>query len=119
MLHKFKEFINLTSLFSPLKHIVLLAVSGGMDSMCMLELFLEANLNFGVAHCNFSLRAAESDQDEQFVREYCNKRNIPFYSKKFETTAYAERNKISIQMAARDLRYEIRSYDGSNCGLER
>ena len=85
---------------------VLLAVSGGMDSMAMLELFFESSYEVGVAHCNFQLRGKESDEDEDFVREVAKSKKLPFYSKAFDTNAFAEAKNISIQMAARDLRYE-------------
>ncbi|HRJ28142.1 MAG TPA: tRNA lysidine(34) synthetase TilS [Cyclobacteriaceae bacterium] len=84
---------------------VLLAVSGGLDSMVMMQLFGEAGIPIGVAHCNFQLRGNESDEDEQFVRSYCEKFNLPFFLRRFETQKYAQENGISIQMAARELRY--------------
>ncbi|MBK7763382.1 MAG: tRNA lysidine(34) synthetase TilS [Bacteroidetes bacterium] len=83
----------------------LLAVSGGMDSMVMAELFLKQKLQFSVAHCNFQLRGEESDLDEALVRDWCLKHDIIFYGKKFKTLAYAEEHKLSIQVAARELRY--------------
>lgn len=84
---------------------ILLAVSGGIDSMVMLNLFESAGYAIGVAHCNFLLRGDESDADEQFVMEICQKKNIPFYVTRFNTTDYAKLNHLSIQMAARELRY--------------
>jgi tRNA(Ile)-lysidine synthase len=85
---------------------ILLAISGGIDSMVMLHLFKECGFNIGVAHANFQLRGDESEGDEKFVQATCHKSSITFYSKKFETESYAKSNGISIQMAARDLRYE-------------
>ena len=86
---------------------ILLAVSGGIDSMCMLsmapELFREST--FSVAHCNFSLRAEESDADEALVRSWCEEHGITCHVKVFDTASYASENGISIEMAARDLRY--------------
>ncbi len=82
---------------------LLLAVSGGLDSMVMLELC--RSLDIAVAHCNFHLRGAESDGDEQFVKDYCLKYDIPYFSKRFDTLAFAKMSNISTQMAARDLRY--------------
>lgn len=86
---------------------VLLAVSGGIDSMYMLhrapELFPGAS--FAVAHCNFGLRGAESDGDEEFVRKECAKLGIECYVHHFQTVEYASSNGISIEMAARELRY--------------
>jgi len=85
---------------------VLLAVSGGLDSMVMLHLFREGGFPIGVAHANFSLRGKDSDGDEAFVEAYCKKHGISYYGKRFNTKNYAESKKVSIQMAARDLRYE-------------
>jgi tRNA(Ile)-lysidine synthase len=85
---------------------VLLTVSGGIDSVLMCELFHKAGLNFGIAHCNFQLRAEESDEDETFVSALAEKYNVPFHFIKFNTSVYAKKNKVSIQLAARDLRYE-------------
>jgi tRNA(Ile)-lysidine synthase len=85
---------------------ILLAVSGGLDSMVMLHLFSQLKQSFGVAHCNFQLRGAESERDEAFVKTMCGKLNIPFHSKRFETNNYAIEKGLSIQMAARELRYE-------------
>lgn len=85
--------------------LILLAVSGGVDSMAMLYLFKEAGFRVGVAHCNFQLRGKESDGDEEFVRQVCKDLNVPFFFSRFETEAYAWENTLSIQMAARELRY--------------
>ena len=86
---------------------ILLAVSGGMDSMYMLarssELFPGSEV--AVAHCNFGLRGAESDGDEEFVRGWCSSKGIRCFVKRFSTTEYASEKHISIEMAARDLRY--------------
>ncbi len=85
---------------------ILLAVSGGMDSMAMLNLFAESGFTIAVAHANFQLRGGESDEDERWLGEYCHKRNIPFHSTRFNTNNYATTQGLSIQMAARELRYE-------------
>lgn len=86
---------------------ILLAVSGGIDSMYMLarsgELFPGSKV--AAAHCNFQLRGAESDADEEFVRAWCLEHGIPFYCKRFDTSGYASEHHVSIEMAARDLRY--------------
>lgn len=97
---------------------VLLAVSGGMDSMCMAHLFLETfgSGSFAIAHCNFNLRAEESDGDERMVREWAESHDIRFHSISFDTHAYAERNALSIEMAARELRYRWFADLCSSCG---
>ncbi|NOS90955.1 MAG: tRNA lysidine(34) synthetase TilS [Cyclobacteriaceae bacterium] len=85
---------------------ILLAVSGGLDSMAMLHLFLESGYKVAVAHCNFQLRGPESDEDERWLSGYCEKRKIPFHSNRFHTNNYAIAHGVSIQMAARELRYQ-------------
>ena len=104
MLNRFKKFIKEHNLIKS-NHRILLAVSGGIDSMVMSQLFLNTEFQTGIAHCNFALRGSESDKDEELVREYALKNNIPFFSKRFETKNHAETNKLSVQMAARELRY--------------
>ncbi|MGY5850594.1 tRNA lysidine(34) synthetase TilS [Salegentibacter sp. F14] len=84
---------------------LLLAVSGGLDSAVLLHLCKEAKLDFAVAHCNFNLRGKESDADERFVKELAQKMGVEVYLQKFDTAEYAADKKLSIQMAARDLRY--------------
>ena len=86
---------------------VLLAVSGGVDSMCMADLFSGSALRprFSVAHCNFHLRGEESDGDEALVRKWCESRGIIFLKKDFDTLGYAASKGISVEMAARELRY--------------
>jgi tRNA(Ile)-lysidine synthase len=84
---------------------ILLAVSGGMDSMVMLHLFHQAGFSIAVAHCNFQLRGEESDEDEIFVAAKCKKWGIPFHSIRFDTNNYAIQHGLSVQMAARELRY--------------
>ncbi len=115
MIEEFNKYIFLNNLIKQGDKI-LLAVSGGIDSMVMAHLFLRRNHKEGIAHCNFSLRGQESDKDEELVRQFAADNNIPFYTIRFETKAYAKRNKLSIQMAARELRYnwfeEIRGKNG-------
>lgn len=84
---------------------ILLAVSGGVDSMVMLHLFHKAGYTVSVAHCNFQLRGDASDEDERFVQQACAQLKVPFHGKRFETNNYAAANGYSIQMAARELRY--------------
>ena len=87
---------------------LLLAVSGGIDSMYLLnragEIF--PGEGFVVAHCNFCLRAAESDADEAFVRDACSERGLEFVSRRFAAASVASERGVSVEMAARDLRYE-------------
>ena len=83
-----------------------LAISGGVDSMVLANLFLINNLNFSIAHCNFQLRGKESDDDELFVNKWCSEKDIKLYNKKFSTEDYCKNNKLTIQMGARELRYE-------------
>jgi len=84
---------------------ILLAVSGGVDSMVMLHLFIEAGFQVGVAHCNFQLRGKESDGDENFVYHACQELKIPIMVERFDTETYGWENSLSTQMAARELRY--------------
>ena len=105
MISKFKAFIEKERLFSKEDNI-LLAVSGGVDSIIMCDLFYKSGLKFGIAHCNFALRDNESDQDEDFVRILAKKYSVPFFKVKFETEKYALKEGISTQMAARKLRYD-------------
>lgn len=105
MLTAFKSYILKENLFSE-KEKILLAVSGGIDSAVMCNLFYKAKLSFAIAHCNFQLRGEESNKDEAFVKSLAKKYDVPFYSTSFFTQQFSEQNKISIQMAARDLRYQ-------------
>ncbi len=84
---------------------LLVAVSGGIDSMCLMEKVRQEGGPFAVAHCNFGLRGAESDADEAFVREQAARHRIPCHVKRFDTEAFASAEGISIEMAARRLRY--------------
>ncbi len=104
MVHKLKRYISEKNLLARHDR-VLIAVSGGLDSMVLLHLMKQLEVEVAVAHCNFQLREEDSDQDEAFVRMHCEQWNIPFFCKRFETNNYATENKLSIQMAARELRY--------------
>ena len=97
---------------------ILLAVSGGIDSSVMVDLFHRSKLVFALAHCNFGLRGRESDADSTFVKYLANKLHVPFYTKKFDTTNYALEHGISIQMAAREIRYEWFEKVRSGFGFE-
>lgn len=84
---------------------VLVAVSGGPDSMCLADLFLRSGKPFAVAHCNFRLRGEESDGDERLVRDWCAGNGVRCFVKAFDTEGYAAGHSQSIEMAARELRY--------------
>ena len=105
MKNRFLHYINSENIIEE-PGTLLLGVSGGIDSMVMLGLFIETGFEIAVAHCNFGLRGAESDNDQVFVTEVCKKYNITLHIKRFETTVYSEERGISLQMAARELRYE-------------
>jgi len=83
----------------------LLAVSGGVDSMVLLHLYQALKLNFAVAHCNFQLRDRESDLDEELVANFCKNNKVPYFVERFDTLQIVETRKVSIQIAARELRY--------------
>ncbi|HSU27908.1 MAG TPA: tRNA lysidine(34) synthetase TilS, partial [Chitinophagaceae bacterium] len=104
MIERFKENIKKLNLFSE-KEKLLLAVSGGVDSVVLCELCRQAGYGFTIAHCNFQLRGEESERDERFVKELGKKYGVEVLVKKFDTEKYAAENKVSIQEAARDLRY--------------
>lgn len=106
MLESFKSFIKEKNLFAA-NDKILLAVSGGIDSMVMMHLFSSCDFIYGVAHCNFKLREKESDDDEKFVRQEAKFSGVKFYSKSFNTKKYSDKNNLSIQMAARKLRYDF------------
>jgi tRNA(Ile)-lysidine synthase len=100
----FKQFIKQEGLFAA-KDKLLLAVSGGIDSVALCELCRQSGFNFTIAHCNFQLRAEESDRDEGFVKQLGDKYAVEVLTKKFDTESYASSHKLSIQEAARILRY--------------
>ena len=104
MIDQFQAYINRCNLIAEGDKLVL-ALSGGMDSMVLSDLLLKTKVDFVVAHCNFHLRGEESDGDEKFVREYAERNGIQCFVKHFDTEQYATEQGISIEMAARDLRY--------------
>ncbi|MFO0356692.1 MAG: tRNA lysidine(34) synthetase TilS [Sphingobacteriaceae bacterium] len=104
MLQAFAANIRTKSFFTP-NNSILIAVSGGVDSMVLCDLMFKLKYPFSIAHCNFKLRGNESEADEQFIKDYCTANNIQFFSRSFNTTAYSTENSVSIQMAARELRY--------------
>jgi len=101
----FIDFIEKNALFNRDSN-VLAAVSGGMDSVVMVHLLKAAGYQFGIAHCNFQLRGDEALSDQQFVRDLAGKSGVAFHTINFDTKKYAAEKKISIQMAARELRYQ-------------
>ncbi len=103
-LNRFHLFIQEQVLFEASEPI-LLAVSGGRDSILLVHLFKQCGFNFGIAHCNFMLRGAESDADELFVSELAKEIQVPFFSTCLDAKSYSNTHSVSIQMAARDLRY--------------
>lgn len=105
LVEKFKTHVRDKNLFSA-KDNLLLAVSGGVDSVVLCELCKQAGFNFKIAHCNFQLRGEESERDEKFVKGLGEKYKVEVKVKKFNTEKYAEENKLSIQEAARVLRYD-------------
>ena len=115
---RFAQYLHEQALCQPHERF-LLAVSGGKDSVMMTRLFAELNYDFGIAHCNFGLRGNESDADEALVRELAGTLGVPFYVTRFDTAEVARQAGISIQMAARDLRYAwfetIRVSQGYDC----
>ncbi len=105
MIEAFNHYLNNTLKINKTENI-LLAVSAGVDSVVMADLFYHSNLSCGIAHCNFQLRGEESDQDELFVQQLAAHYGFPFYKISFDTHTYAQEHHISIQMAARELRYD-------------
>ncbi len=106
MLNQFIQNITENLLFEPNQK-VLLAISGGIDSMVLLHLFEKSGFDYGIAHCNFQLRGKESDMDEDFVKQQVLIHGVPAFFETFETQEYANLNGVSIEMAARELRYNF------------
>jgi tRNA(Ile)-lysidine synthase len=105
MLNSFQYTITAQHLFTK-KDILLIAVSGGVDSVVLCELCRQCGYSFLIAHCNFQLRGEESERDEQFVRSLGRKYDVEVLVQQFDTSRYAETNKVSVQVAARELRYQ-------------
>ena len=104
MLNKVSDFIAKHQLLSP-DDLHLVALSGGADSVALLLILQQLGYRIEAAHCNFHLRGEESDRDEKFVKSLCKKRNIPLHLIHFDTKEYASLHQVSIEMAARELRY--------------
>jgi tRNA(Ile)-lysidine synthase len=97
-----------------------IACSGGVDSVVLVRLFHELGKNFGILHCNFQLRATESEKDEAFVRNLAQSLDVPYEVQRFDTTAYQKKHNIGVQLAARELRYNwfnefIEEHGGGVC----
>ena len=106
LLQRFVEHQRQAALLQPADK-VLLAVSGGVDSVVMAHLFAKAGYTFGIAHCNFHLRGGDSNSDEDFVRALAKQYQVPFHCAEFDTTAFAKEHKLSIEEAARKQRYDF------------
>jgi len=118
MIQRFIKYISDNHLFNQ-ADTILVGVSGGIDSVVLLDLLDKSGFSVAIAHCNFRLRGTESDGDERLVGELARKYDVPLFKTSFETNDYAQENKISIEMAARDLRYQwfetIRSSHHFDC----
>ncbi|MBF6598545.1 MAG: tRNA lysidine(34) synthetase TilS [Fermentimonas sp.] len=104
MLEKVREYIHKENLIKDNTKVIV-GLSGGMDSMVLLDILMLLGYNCMAAHCNFHLRGKESNRDEKFVKKWCKSIDIPYTSINFDTNQYATDRKISIEMAARELRY--------------
>jgi tRNA(Ile)-lysidine synthase len=105
MKRRVAQYIEKERLFT-LRDKVLVALSGGADSVALLRVLLSLGYTCSAAHCNFHLRGEESDTDEAFVRRLCGEQHVPLHTVDFDTRAYAREQKVSVEMAARELRYQ-------------
>ncbi|MDN5554568.1 tRNA lysidine(34) synthetase TilS [Prevotella sp.] len=109
MLNKFalrvKRYVEINHLLSANGR-YLVALSGGSDSVALLRVMIDLGYCVEAMHCNFRLRGEESDRDEKFCENLCNEQNVPFHRVHFDTKSYASLHKVSIEMAARELRYD-------------
>lgn len=104
MIDKIEKYIKQKKLFSK-KDKLLLAISGGADSVCLFYILKKLGYHIELAHCNFQLRGRESIEDEEFIKYLAEKHNVNLHRKRFNTNEYAQKNQVSIQVAARNLRY--------------
>jgi tRNA(Ile)-lysidine synthase len=105
MLQKVSGFIQAQNLCQP-ESKILVAVSSGIDSVVLCEVLHKLKYTFAIAHCNFGLRAEDAEADQLFARKLARQYEVPFFTENFNTRAFAEQEKLSIQMAARTLRYD-------------
>ncbi|HEY9261657.1 ATP-binding protein, partial [Chitinophaga sp.] len=98
LITNFSAYISRQQLFDPSQKI-LLAVSGGVDSIVMAWLFKQAGYQAGIAHCNFQLRGAESERDEAFVKQMAATLELPLHTVRFDTNTYVAENRVAIQVA--------------------
>lgn len=115
--HDVEKYIQSKSLFKKGDK-VLVALSGGADSVSLLRVLLDLGYNCEAAHCNFHLRGEESNRDERFVVGLCSEHNVPLHKIDFDTNAYASQHRLSIEMAARELRYQWFEKVRQECGAE-
>ncbi len=106
MLDRVRSFINGHKLLDINGGVVLVGLSGGADSVSLLDILCRLGYDCVALHCNFHLRGEESERDESFAKAYAEEKRVPFYRIDFPTTLFAEKNRISIEMAARQLRYD-------------
>jgi len=117
MWSKVESYIKKNKLLKP-NQLYIVALSGGADSVALLLGLNEAGYQVHAAHCNFRLRGSESDRDEMFCERLCNEKNIPFHRVHFDTRSHAELHHVSIEMAARELRYHWFSQLAQDLGAE-
>jgi tRNA(Ile)-lysidine synthase len=104
MANKLENIVDSSKLLD-VEKTILVGVSGGADSIVLAHLLHKTGYNIAVAHCHFNLRGKDADDDQEFSKKFAKKLNVPFFTVKFETQTYADTRKVSIQMAARNLRY--------------
>jgi tRNA(Ile)-lysidine synthase len=102
---EFEKYIEQERLFGK-EELLIVALSGGADSVALLRLMINAGYRCEAAHCNFRLRGEESDRDERFVTELCDRLGVKLHKTHFDTAEYATERRLSIEMAARELRYD-------------